>query len=198
MRPFTITRTLTGAALLTAALIAAAGSASAEVDLNPPPPSWYTCKPSGSGTICHGTMSFGHFAQSDGTCPQGFDLLENGHKDELGARYYDRDGDLIKRVLHDRFPEAHPLNVIYNSQTGASVPYNAYLTETDTFGTPGDFDTMTARLIGDLYTVTAPGEGLLAHDVGVLTFAPDGSVIEDRGPKLLFAGETEALCEALS
>jgi hypothetical protein len=46
-------------------------------------------------------MNFEHSAGFDGTCPQGFDLLENGHSDETGARYYDDDGNLIRRVLHD-------------------------------------------------------------------------------------------------
>ena len=101
-------------------------------------------------------------------------------------------------MLHDRFPEGDPLNVIYNSQTGASVPYHATVNETDTFGVPGDFDTITARSTGNLYTVTEPGGGLLVHDVGVFTFAPDGSILEDRGPKMLFFGATDKLCDALA
>jgi hypothetical protein len=179
------------------AAVALAGSAGAQT-LNPPPPSWYHCQPNGSGTVCHGKMSFEHFAGPDGSCPQGFDLLENGHKDENAARYYDRNGDLVKRVLHDRFPVGNPLNVIYNSVTGASVPYHADLTETDRFGVPGDFDTITARTTGNGYTVTLPGGGLLVHDVGVFTFGPDGSILEDKGPKMLFFGDTEKLCAALS
>src|SRR5215510_13486339 len=37
------------------------------------------------------------------------------------------------------------------------------------------------------YTVTLPGGGLLVHDVGVFTFAPDGSIFENHGPKMLFS-----------
>jgi hypothetical protein len=184
--------------LAIAGLVAATGSAAADTGLNPPPPSWYTCKDTGSGAICHGSQTFEHVAGSDGTCPQGFDILENGYKEETATRYYDRDGNLVRRVLHDVYPVGHPLNVLYNSQTGKSVPYTADFTERDDFAVPGDFDSITARFTGNGYTVTLPGGGLLVHDVGVFTFAPDGSILEDHGPKMLFFGETEELCAALS
>jgi hypothetical protein len=186
------------AAFAAAALAAAAGSAAASTTLTPPPPSWYTCQATGSGTNCHGKQSFQGFGGFDGTCPQGFDILENHYFDETGARYYNRDGFLVGRVLHNIYPVGNPLNVLYNSETGKSVPYRADDTESDTFGTPGDFDTMAARFTGNGYTVTLPGGGLLVHDTGVLSFAPDGSVIEDHGPKMLFNGDIAKLCAALA
>lgn len=166
-------------------------------ELNPPPPDWYTCYATGSGTICHGKVTFEHFGGFDGTCPQGFDILENGYKEETATRYYDRNGDLIKRVLHDVYPVDDPRNILYNSQTGKSAHYSTDATETHTFAVPGDFNSITARITGNLYTVTLPDGGLLVHDVGVFTFAPDGSILEDRGPKMLFFGDTEKLCAAL-
>jgi hypothetical protein len=185
--------------LVTVALAAAAGSAAADTTLNPPPPAWYTCKDTGSGTVCHGHHTFQHFGGFDGTCPQGFDILENGYSEETAARYYDRDGNLIRRVLHDDYSVTNPLNVFYNSQTGKSIPVHlGNFTETDDFAVPGDFDSVTARFTGNFYTVTLPGSGLLVHDVGVFTFAPDGSILEDHGPKMLFFGQTEELCAALA
>ena len=166
-------------------------------ELNPPPPDWYTCYATGSGTICHGKMTFENYGGYDGTCPQGFDILENSYKEETATRYYNRDGYLVKRVLHDVYSVGDPRNILYNSQTGKSVPYRTVGTETDDFAVPGDFDSITARITGNLYTVTLPGGRLLVHDVGVFTFAPDGSILEDRGPKMLFYGETEQLCAAL-
>jgi hypothetical protein len=88
--------------------------------------------------------------------------------------------------------------VFYNSQTGKSVPYSGDITETDDFAVPGDFNSVTASTTGKLYVATLPGDGVLIHDVGVLAFAPDGSVLTDHGPKQLFNGETDALCVALS
>jgi hypothetical protein len=194
----TATRGLCALAIAAAGLAATAMPAAAATSLNPSPPSWYTCKPTGSGTVCHGTMSFEWFAGFDGTCPQGFDILENAHKDETGTRYYDRDGNLIRRVVHDIYPVGNPFNVLYNSQTGTSVPYRTDLTKADNLAVPGDFSSATTRITGNLYTVTLPGGGLLVHDVGEFTFAPDGSILEDHGPKMLFAGQTDKLCAALA
>jgi hypothetical protein len=194
----TVTRGLCALMLATAGLAATAAPAAAGTSLNPPPPSWETCKATGSGTICHGTMSFEHFAEVDGTCPQGFSILENAHRDETATRYYDRNGNLTRRVLHNIWPVGNPLNVLYNSQTGTSVPYTGDLTQTDDLAVPGDLGSATSRQTGNLYTVTLPGGGLLVHDVGKFTFAPDGSILEDRGPKMLFSGQTDKLCAALA
>lgn len=192
---YSIALTLAGAA--TAFAAAPGSAATSSTTLTPPPPDWYTCRTNGSGTVCHGKKDFSHFGGFDGSCPQGFDILENGHNHETAARYYDRDGFLVKRVLHDTYPVGDPLNVLYNSVTGTSVPYRTDLTESDSFGTPGDFDTITAQFTGSLYSVRLPGTGLLVHDSGVLTFAPNGDVLEDHGPKMLFDGDTAALCAAL-
>jgi hypothetical protein len=191
-------RTFCALVIATAGLAVAAAPAAASASLNPAPPSWYTCTPTGSGTVCHGTMSFEDFAGFDGTCPQGFNILENSHKNETGTRYYDRDGNLIRRVLHDIYPVGNPLNVLYNSQTGTSVPYRTDLTETDNLAVPGDFSSATTRITGNLYTVTLSGGGMLVHDVGNFTFAPDGSILQDHGPKMLFFGQTDKLCAALA
>src|SRR5215216_1667548 len=136
--------------LLVVAVIAAIPfTVNAQSGLNPPPLPWYTCKDTGSGTVCHGKMTFDDFGGFDGTCPQGFDILENGYKEETGTRYYDRNGDLIKRVLHDVYPVDDPRNILYNSQTGKSVAYSGNVTETDTFAVPGDFNSITARATGN-------------------------------------------------
>jgi hypothetical protein len=180
-----------------AALAATAAPASAQ-ELNPPPPDGYACHSTGSGTICQRRMSFEHFAGFDGSCAQGFDILENGHEEELGQRAYDRDGDLVKRVLHDKFTKGHPLNVFYNSVTGKTVPYWAMVKESDSFGVPGDFDTVTATYTGNLYTSVLPGAGLLVKDAGVFVFSPEGDVLERHGPKMLFDGDNAKLCAALS
>ena len=186
--------------LAVAAALTVAAPAQGAVDLdnlNPSPPDFYTCQATGSGAVCHGSHTGGHVASFDGSCPQGFDLLEDAYSIETAKRVYDRNGDLVERDLHDRWPH-DPRNIIYNSVTGKSVPYWGSGSERDTFGVPGDFDTITARTAGNGYTVTVPGLGLLVKDAGRLDFAPDGSVIEIAGPKMLFLGQVENLCAALA
>ena len=112
-------RHLIGSAVVAAALVSAspAGAATA---LNPPPPDFYSCQTNGSGTVCHGRHTGSYQGAFDGICPQGFDILENGFIEETAARYYNRDGDLVRRVLHDRWPNTQE-NILYNSLTGKSV-----------------------------------------------------------------------------
>jgi hypothetical protein len=193
-----MTPRILGAVAIAAALAATPANAAFETSaLNPPPPDWYTCKATGSGASCHGKQTFTHTGGDDGSCPQGFDILEDGIKHETARRDYDRDGNLVERVLHDQWPH-DPRNVIYNSVTGKSVPYWGSGIERDTLTVPGDFDSIVARTSGNGYTVTVPGLGLLVKDAGRLDFAPDGSVIEMRGPKMLFLGQTEKLCALLA
>jgi hypothetical protein len=189
-----VIRKLTGMAAIAAALTVPATAAAQT--LIPPPPDFYTCRTNGSGTVCHGKNSGSYQTSYDGTCPQGFDILENGFVEETAARYYDRNGNLVRRDLHDRWPNV-PENILYNSVSGKSVHYTTDANEFDTFTTPGDFDSIVAETAGNGYTVTAP-DGLLIKDAGVLDFAPDGSVLELHGPKMLFLGQTDALCSALS
>lgn len=184
------------ASVAVAATLATAGTAAAETTLNPPPPDFYTCHTNGSGTVCHGKQTDSYQGGFDGTCPQGLDILENGFVEETAARYYDRDGKLVRRVLHDRWPNI-PENILYNSVTGKSVHYTTNVNEFDTFTIPGDFDSLVAETSGNGYTVTAPG-GLLIKDAGVLDFAPDGTVLEMHGPHMLFLGQNTALCAALA
>jgi hypothetical protein len=194
-----MTRRILAATVFVAALaVAVPAQGAVDLDnLNPPPPDWYTCTATGSGAVCHGSHVAGHQGGEDGSCPQGFDILEDAVVYETAKRVYDRNGDLIERVLHDRFPH-DPRNILYNSVTGKSVPYWGSGTERDTFTVPGDFDSIIARTSGNGYTVTVPGIGLLIKDAGRLDFAPDGTVIEMRGPKMLFLGQTEKLCALLA
>ena len=193
-----MTRRILAVTVVVAGLAAAPAQAAVDLDnLNPPPPDWYTCKATGSGAVCHGSHVGGHEGAEDGSCPQGFDILENALAYETAKRVYDRNGDLVERVLHDQWPH-DPANIIYNSVTGKSVPYWGSGNERDTFTVPGYFDSIVARTSGNGYTVTVPGLGLLIKDAGRLDFAPDGSVIEMRGPKMLFLGQTEKLCALLA
>ena len=56
------------------------------------------------------------------------------------------------------------------------------------FGSEG----MTERQVGVVYKFLAPGLGVVAHDVGQITFFPDGSV-ETKGPHDVWDNGLEAL-----
>jgi hypothetical protein len=54
-------------------------------------------------------------------------------------------------------------------------------------------DDQTIREIGLQYKFSAPGLGVVAHDVGVITFFPDGSEPEIKGPHDVWDNGLEAL-----
>jgi len=55
---------------------------------------------------------------------------------------------------------------------------------------PGDV--ITVRQVGLLYNIHVPGQGLIGHDVGSITFFPDGSA-EYKGPHDVFENGFEPL-----
>ncbi len=57
-----------------------------------------------------------------------------------------------------------------------------------TFGPDGE----TVRQVGLLYSIRVKGQGLILHDVGSITFFPDGSVVI-KGPHDVFDNGLEPL-----
>jgi hypothetical protein len=169
--------------------------------LTPPPPSFYTCMAVGSGTICHGTISGSGGPQETGlVCGSGasaFEAVDMFSFDENAARYYDRDGNLTRRVLHDQSRGQYS-----NPLTGAVVPYTQRETHSSVLAVPGDLGTQTTTHTGVLiYTI--PHQGQVALEAGRVTEGEDG--IEFRAGPQVFVdyyenGDTsgvQELCRAL-
>ena len=57
------------------------------------------------------------------------------------------------------------------------------------------YATDTERDVGNIFTQTAPGQGVLFHDVGSITFA--GETVTVHGPHDVFAQGDAAFCNAL-
>jgi hypothetical protein len=69
-----------------------------------------------------------------------------------------------------------------------------------TWAIPGDNSTITDTQPGQVFKEVAPGFGLLFHDVGYISFAPDGSVAV-HGPHQQFfdmVGIYQAVCPVLT
>jgi hypothetical protein len=70
-------------------------------DLNPPPPDFYACGPAGVQTICHGHRSFHEDpVVTDVSCPE-FPIVDQGDVAQRAIRYYNADGNLTRRVIHE-------------------------------------------------------------------------------------------------
>jgi len=189
----------------TAALaLASAGLAGQPVTqtLNPPPPAWQTCKSVGEGTICEGTISFSYGPVYSGiTCGSGSSavhILDSATESELATRFYDANGNLVRRVRHDRWSSAQ----LSNPATGVAVDYSQTQKWTDDLGAPGDLGSATVTLTGELVVHGADGSQVLVG-AGRTVFAPNFTVEFQAGPSGfvdLITGDPSAvgsLCAAL-
>jgi hypothetical protein len=196
-RPF-----LAAAAIGALALVPSAfGGQPVTQTLTPPAPSFYTCMAVGSGTICHGTTSGPVGPEETGlVCGSGgstFNAFDTNSFIQRAARYYDRDGNLTSRVLHDDIT-----GQLSNPLTGATVPYKQHETHTTVLAVPGDFSTATTTHTGVLI-FTIPHQGAVTIEAGRVIEGADG--IEFRAGPQDFVdyyenGDTsgvEELCRAL-
>ena len=194
-----------------ALIVASAGHAGQPVTqtLNPPPPSYETCKAIGDGTICQGTTTFSYgpidTAEEGpplvcGTGAGTFDVFDSAVGNSLARRIYDANGNLVRRMRYDQVTDGQNINPL----TGATVPYTSTLTNIDVLAVPGDLNSTTLTTTGKFIVRPAQGAPVFM-DVGraVIRFEPDFSVDFLAGRNDLFAyafGDTavlEPLCRAL-
>jgi hypothetical protein len=158
------------------------------------------CQSTGTGTICQGTFS-GPAKTSDtgascGTGAAAFEILgtftDAGHFEV----YLNQQGLPTKAVIHvDR-------TLLFVNSTDPSKSISGLSTYQDilTWGIPGDNTTITDTEPGQVFAAVAPGFGLLFHDAGYISFAPDGTVTI-HGPRQEFVdpvGSYQTLCPVLA
>jgi hypothetical protein len=146
-------------------------------DLNPPPPEFLTCKPLGTGTICSGTRLIVKEPEEDpdivcGSGADAFHIYDQGEVHQRARRWYDADGNLTRRVIFERWTPAwwsNPLN-------GETLPYTQTNKITTVLAAPGDFDSATETVVGEL-VMTDPETGQkVLRSVGRQVFAADGTL----------------------
>ena len=190
---------------LGALILASAGLAGQPVTqtLNPPPPAWQTCKTVGEGTICEGTLSFSYGPVDSGiTCRSGssaFDIFDSATESELARRFYDENGNLVRRVRHVSLASGQ----LSNPLTGAALDYTQTQKWTDILAAPGDLGSATVTLTGEFVVHGAKGAAVLVG-AGRTVFSPDLTIEFQAGPSGfldLIAGDPSAvgpLCAALA
>lgn len=166
-------------------------------ELNPPPPPGTTCKSTGNGTICHGTFTHPIFNPSEFTCGSGtnsFGINESGASSQSVNLFYNRAGNATRGAFH-----VQSLTVTFsNAVTGKSVPESFHLVQTITFGTPGDFSTVTTTITGQLAKVTLPGSGIILLDAGKIVFDANGNIVFEAGKHQYVHAQVAKLCAALA
>lgn len=190
------------AAALALASAAVAGQPVTQT-LNPPPQPWQTCKAAGEGTICEGTISFSYGPNDTGlACDSGassFDIFDSATESDLVRRFYDENGNLVRRVRHQRWASAQ----LSNPLTDATLDYTQSQTWTDVLAVPGDLGSATATLTGEL-VIHPPAGAPVLIGAGRTVFAPDFTIEFQAGPSGfidLIIGDPSAvgpLCAALA
>jgi hypothetical protein len=210
MRVFTILVLASGLVALAFAA-AVLGEPPAAQTLNPPAPSYYSCKAVGNGTICEGQPPLESFGPIDtalegppivcGSGPSAFDIYDSAVDQVTARRLYDADGNLVKRVLRDDYL----FGEFSNPLTGKAVPYSQSDIRTDVLAVPGDLGSATETTTWNIH-FHVPGSGApVFENTGRTVQTPDGT-IESRAGRLdyfdLFLdGDTSvlgALCAALA
>jgi hypothetical protein len=110
-------------------------------------------------------------------------LIEEYTQSVVVTTWLDEDGDMTRGHARLRFDGTitAPGSTLELSDVGS---FTSFID----FGPDG----ATERQVGVVYKFSAPGLGVVAHDVGVITFLPDGSV-ETRGPHDVWDNGLEAL-----
>jgi hypothetical protein len=134
------------------------------------------------------------------TCGEGpnrFRVMDDFIMDETQTTFVDGDGNTIRAIVHYTFQDR-----FYNSRTGKEVTGTAHNT-VELY--PDDDE---KRSAGVHYLSTAPGEGLVFLEAGVVKFDQEGNLIHEGGihptlgdPNTLPDREREMLvnlCEVLA
>ena len=110
-------------------------------------------------------------------------LVEEYRQSVVVTTWLDADGDMTRGHARLRFDGTitAPGSTLELSDVGS---FTSFID----FGPDG----ATERQVGVVYKFSAPGLGVVAHDVGMITFLPDGSV-ETRGPHDVWENGLESL-----
>lgn len=104
------------------------------------------------------------------------------------TEFYDREGNLVREVLHVRF-----IGTATNDKTGKTLPVTG--TRHLVFDADGTFTET-----GVLRHVTVSGQGIVLHESGRIVWPADESLPPQfvAGPHQLMEGDVAAFCAALA
>jgi len=188
-------------ALLVLSGPAAVAGKPAAVPLNPAPPDYYSCTTNGSGTYCSGESTFSYGPEPLGVVcgsgPDAFEVLDQAVRHTQAERWYDQDGNIVKRQRTNTFETAS-----LSSPSGAQVGYSQRDRDIDVFSVPGDI-TMGTTYTNSSLRATVPGMGAVIVEKGRLVWGENGDLLQEAGRHDLLdyflgdPGALDKLCAAL-
>jgi hypothetical protein len=166
---------VTTALILGAPAAAAAGRSPHDVDpltmiprLNPA----YTwaCFDTGSGPICQGTFETSYTNEPIDMRCSGRPVYVTGTGNEHATRWHDAEHRALKTRVNLDYPADHL--TLSPTGDGPSVTVRSHWERHYVYAIPGDIASRSVTELGAVYVATAPGQGVVFHDVGLITFAP--------------------------
>ena len=125
-------------------------------------------------------------------------IYSTGTNSSTQRRFGDESGFAVRTREHVDDREMFSLSA---DGTGPTVRVFAHFQHQFEYSIPGDLSSRTETFTGVDVHNTAPGVGLIVHEVGLKTFDIDGNVLVAHGPHPLledFEGSLAKLCDALS
>lgn len=147
-------------------LTSGTASASSPVDpdtLQPPPPPGAECRAIGSGVRCD------TFFLVDVVNEPGFELpcgtfYETIYDLRTGIRWYDTDGNLVKRLVHQ---DAEGTWSLSPTGAGPTVSVSAHGGWGEVYPVPGDETSAVGKAYGNGWTIKDEHGGVIAHIAGL-------------------------------
>ena len=167
-------------ALVLGAAVAAAAPAQAksphEVDpstmtptLNPQFAPW-SCFEAGEGITCQGSYRPAYQNEPIGLECAGREVLITGSGREFMTRWHTADGRATKTQVHLDYPADR--FSLSSDGTGPSVTVRGHFNRLYDYLVPGDRTSRVLTEVGAIYLVNVPGQGIVLHDTGPVTFEP--------------------------
>ncbi len=164
----------------------------------PSPPSFETCKAVGNGTIGQGDITGNEgLVDTDIVCgsgPSAFHIFDSGINHESAIHYYNDAGKLTRSVSHDNWSSTQWSNPLADT----TLPYIQHMVFTDILAVPGDLNTATNTVQGEVIFKPAHSQPIVLG-VGKQIFAPDGTLQFSAGHFIdLNSPELLPICAALA
>lgn len=172
--------------------------------LNPAPPDFFnaTCYAQGRGITCDLAFSDPPVVdEPSGIVCGGMELRYSQDRSVVGKRFYDADGDLLRRHFREDMTGTldHPIS-------GASLDFTQSNTILHDLGTPGVVRSGVSRIVGQGFKVTEPDGRVVLVDAGWVAIDESlGEIVDWAGPHRLDdyfvrgdADALDAICDAIS
>jgi hypothetical protein len=156
----------------------------------------WVCFDTGGGPICQGTFDVTYENEQIDMVCDGHPVYVTGSGSEWMTRWHTPDGRATKTIVNLSYSDRLTLSP---TGDGPGVIVRGHWNRHYTYPIPGDASARALTEVGAVYVATAPGQGLVFHDAGLLRFFP-GADFEDadvvHGPHDLFM-DFEAVQDAI-